>query len=261
MMTGKFIPQIEDITVLRKEDIYFVDDVPVNILEEQLERLGLSKKVLNCLISSGMSVIGELLNFTEVELLKVRNLGKVAFEEIINKLDNLGLSLKVVRNTIIYEEHNALYEPTTDILPVNPLMQSQMITPAQETEQKNLLIGEIESLAEINKQALAARRQTVEVQVESKKLETALKTMDSIDKIINSVTDEKVLKRVTDNINTPMDMKMMAEAAERLTNTLKNLMNPNVLDGMGTKKKQKINFMFKSTGTVQGAIQIDNSND
>lgn len=149
----------------------------------------------------------------------------------------------------------------SNLLPVNPLMQSLMITPVEETEQKVQLISEIESLAEINKQALAARRQTIEIEVESQKLETALKTIDSIDKIINAVSSAEVLAKVTKNIKTPMDMKMMAEAAERLTNTLKNLMNPNVLDGMGTKKKQKINFMFKSTGMVQGAIQIDNSDD
>jgi hypothetical protein len=53
----------------------------------------------------------------------------------------------------------------------------------------------------------------------------------------------------------------MAEAAERLTGTLKNLMNRNSIDEFGTKKKQKINFMFKSSGIVQGAIQIDNSED
>jgi hypothetical protein len=38
-------------------------------------------------------------------------------------------------------------------------------------------------------------------------------------------------------------------------------MNPNVADEFGNKKKTKINFMFKSTGVVQGAIQVDNSGD
>jgi hypothetical protein len=135
------------------------------------------------------------------------------------------------------------------------------IPQSQEVEEKVELINEIESLAEINKQALAARRQTVEIEVEGKKLETAMKTIDSIDKIINAVASAEVLEKVTRNIKTPMDMKMMAEAAERLTNTLKNLMNPNTLDGMGTKKKQKINFMFKSNGPIQAAVQIDNSED
>jgi len=148
------------------------------------------------------------------------------------------------------------------LLPVNPLMQSPLITPSQETEQKVQVINEIESLAEINKQQLSVRRERVALEVDNKKLDAAKKTIDSIDKIINAVSSKEVLERVTKNIKTPMDMKMMAEAAERLTNTLKNLMNPHSIDEFGTKKRQKINFMFKSNGSsVQGAIQVDNSND
>lgn len=147
------------------------------------------------------------------------------------------------------------------LLPVNPLLQSPIITPGQETEQKVQIITEIESLVEINKQQLSVRRERIALEVDNKKLDAAKKTIDSIDKIINSVASEEVLERVTKNIKTPMDMKMMAEAAERLTSTLKNLMNPNVADEFGGKKKQKINFMFKSSGTVQGAIQIDNTDD
>lgn len=153
-----------------------------------------------------------------------------------------------------------------ELLPVNPLLHPiqqgpGIITPEEETAQKVELITEIESLAEINKQALQARRQRVELEVENKKLDTAKKTIDSVEKIINAVSEADVLERVTKNIKSPMDMKMMAEAAERLTNTLRNLMNPNVMDEFGTKKKQKINFMFKSSGTVQGVIQVDNSSD
>lgn len=135
------------------------------------------------------------------------------------------------------------------------------ISPAVEMEQKIALVEDIESITELNKQALSVKRQQIEIQVEEKKLETARKTVDSIEKIINAVSSTEVLEKVTKNIKTPMDMKMMAEAAERLTNTLKNLMNPNTLDAIGTKKKKKINFMFKSSGPIQAAVQIDNSDD
>jgi hypothetical protein len=157
-----------------------------------------------------------------------------------------------------------IFEPSpleTELLPVNPLLQSPIITVEDETEQKVQMITEIESLAQINKQQLAVKRQQVELEVDNKKLDTAKKTIGAVEKIIDSVLSEETLKRVSKNINTPMDMKFMAEAAERLTGTLKNLMNRNSIDEFGTKKKQKINFMFKSSGTVQGAIQIDNSDD
>jgi DNA repair exonuclease SbcCD ATPase subunit len=135
------------------------------------------------------------------------------------------------------------------------------IPQAQEIEQKVEAINEIESLAEINKQQLAVRRARVELEVDNKKLDTAKKAIDNIEKIIDAVSSAEVLERVTKNIKTPMDMKMMAEAAERLTNTLNNLMKPGVADEFGNKKKHKINFMFKSSGPVQAAIQIDNSED
>ncbi|MFA5322138.1 MAG: hypothetical protein WC373_05635 [Smithella sp.] len=152
-----------------------------------------------------------------------------------------------------------------ELLAYNPLIpQSQQnlpITVGQETEQKVEIINEIESLAEIKKQQLSIRRQRVELEVENKKLDVAKQTISTIDKIIYAVSTEEVLKRVTQNIQTPLDMKLMAEAAEKLSNTLKQLMNPNVMDEMGTKKRTKINFMFRSTGVVQGALQVDTSDD
>lgn len=135
------------------------------------------------------------------------------------------------------------------------------IPQSQEIEEKVQLITEIESIAELAKQELSVKRQQVELMVENKKLDTANKTIDSIDKIISAVGSKEVLERVIKKIKTPMDMKMMAEAAERMANTLKMLMNPNTLDAIGTKKHKKINFMFKSNGPVQAAIQIDNSDD
>jgi len=136
-----------------------------------------------------------------------------------------------------------------------------MISPRQELEQKIDMLTEIDSIATITKQQLSIRRQRVELEVENKKLDTAKKTIDNIEKIIDAVSSAEVLERVTKNINTALDMKLMAEAAERLTNTLRGLMNSNVLDDMGTKKRQKINFMFKSSGPVQVAAQIDTSDD
>ena len=147
------------------------------------------------------------------------------------------------------------------LLPVNPLMQSPVISPTDETGMKVAAINEIETLAELNKQQLMIKRQKVELEVDNKKLDTAKKTVATLEKIIDSVSKEDVLERVANNIKTPQDMKYMAEAAEKLSHTLKGLMNPNVADELGNKKKQKINFMFKSSGTVQGAIQIDNSDD
>jgi DNA repair exonuclease SbcCD ATPase subunit len=131
------------------------------------------------------------------------------------------------------------------------------IPQAQEIEQKVEAINEIESLAEINKQQLAVRRARVELEVDNKKLDTAKKAIDNIEKIIDAVSNAEVLERVTKNIKTPMDMKMMAEAAERLTNTLNNLMRPTVQDEFGGRKKTKIMAAFKAPTGEQMMIAAE----
>jgi hypothetical protein len=146
------------------------------------------------------------------------------------------------------------------LLPVNPLLQSPIITVDEENDQKTVIISEIESLAEINKQQLAVRRQRVELEVENKKLDTAKKTIDNIEKIIDAVSSADVLKRVTNSINTPLDMKLMAEAAERLTNTLKGLMNSSVIDEMGNRKRTKIMAQFQTPSGEKATMAVEVNN-
>lgn len=152
-------------------------------------------------------------------------------------------------------------EETTELLPYNPLLGSNIVTVENELERKIEAVNEIESLAELNKQQLMVKRQRVELEVDNKKLDTAKKTISTVEKIIESVANEEVLERVAGNIQTPQDMKYMAEAAEKLTGTLRNLMNPNVADEFGNKKRHKINFMFKGSGAVQAAVQVETSDD
>lgn len=143
------------------------------------------------------------------------------------------------------------------LLPFNPLMANPAMSIDNETETRVQMIEEVESLAVINKQQLMAKRQQAELIVDNKKLDTALKTIDTVDKIIESVASEEVLARVASNIETPQDMKFMAEAADRLTSTLKNLMNPNVADEFGNRKHHKINVMFKGQGAVSVEVPRD----
>lgn len=64
------------------------------VLEMTIEELDLSVRSSNCLRRAGINTVEDLTNKTEDELLKVRNLGRKSFEEVINKLDSLGVSLK-----------------------------------------------------------------------------------------------------------------------------------------------------------------------
>lgn len=131
------------------------------------------------------------------------------------------------------------------------------IPQSQEIEEKVQLMNEIESTSEILKQNLSIKRQQIELEVENTKLDTGKKVMDAALKLTDKVLNEY------DNvkIKTALDLKLTAEAIERLTNANKSLMNPNTLDAEGNKKRHKINFMFKSNGPIQAAIQIDNSDE
>ena len=64
------------------------------LLSRPLEDLELPVRPYNCLKSIGVKSIGELLEYPESELLKLRNFGEKSLEEIKEKLDPLGLSLK-----------------------------------------------------------------------------------------------------------------------------------------------------------------------
>ena len=62
--------------------------------EMSIEDLDLSVRAYNCLKRSGISSVGDLLAKTNDEMLKMRNLGRKSYEEIMGKLDSLGLKLK-----------------------------------------------------------------------------------------------------------------------------------------------------------------------
>ena len=65
------------------------------ILETPIEELELSARSFNCLRRAGIQTVGDLVEKTEEELSKVRNMGKKSLEEVKTKLAELGLALKV----------------------------------------------------------------------------------------------------------------------------------------------------------------------
>ena len=62
-------------------------------LEKTIEELDLSVRSFNCLKRAGINTVEDLINKTEEELMKVRNLGRKSLEEVIHKLESLGFSL------------------------------------------------------------------------------------------------------------------------------------------------------------------------
>ena len=64
------------------------------ILEMNIEELDLSVRSYNCLKRAAINTVEDLVNKTEDDMMKVRNLGRKSLEEVIFKLKSLGLSLK-----------------------------------------------------------------------------------------------------------------------------------------------------------------------
>ena len=63
------------------------------ILEMTIEDLDLSVRSFNCLKRAGINTVDDLINKSEEEMMKVRNLGKKSFDEVKEKLQQLGFNL------------------------------------------------------------------------------------------------------------------------------------------------------------------------
>ena len=77
-----------DVMVEKEED-------PIDrVLEMNIDELELSVRSYNCLKRAGINTVEELINRSSDDMMKVRNLGRKSLEEVLNKLKELGLSLK-----------------------------------------------------------------------------------------------------------------------------------------------------------------------
>jgi DNA-directed RNA polymerase subunit alpha len=63
------------------------------LLSKSVDILDLSVRAKNCLDSENLQTLGDLVQLTESDILKVRNFGKTSLKEVKTKLTALGLSL------------------------------------------------------------------------------------------------------------------------------------------------------------------------
>lgn len=69
------------------------------VLEMTIEELDLSVRSFNCLKRANINTVEDLINKTQDEMIKVRNLGRKSLEEVEHKLAMMGLSLANDENT------------------------------------------------------------------------------------------------------------------------------------------------------------------
>lgn len=96
---GKTLGELMDIfaEVGQGEGLELVDVVPETStspdLELPIEALDLSERPRNCLRRAQIKTVGELVERTSDDLLNITNFGQKSLDEVISKLDELGLSL------------------------------------------------------------------------------------------------------------------------------------------------------------------------
>ena len=71
-----------------------VEDPNVKILETSIDDLDLSVRAYNCLKRAGILTLKNLVDKSENEMMKIRNLGKKSLKEVIDKVKEMGLSFK-----------------------------------------------------------------------------------------------------------------------------------------------------------------------
>ena len=70
------------------------DKAQATVLGMTIEELDFSVRSFNCLKRAGINTVEDLISKSEDEMMKVRNLGRKSLEEVINKLQSLGLALR-----------------------------------------------------------------------------------------------------------------------------------------------------------------------
>lgn len=86
--------QLTDTTDAMEIMVEKEEDQKEKALEMTIEELELSVRSFNCLKRAAINTVEELTQKTEDDMMKVRNLGKKSLEEVLNKIAELGLSLK-----------------------------------------------------------------------------------------------------------------------------------------------------------------------
>ncbi len=70
------------------------EDPNVKILETSIDDLDFSVRAYNCLKRANILTLKDLVDKSENEMRKIRNLGKKSFDEVINKIKDMGLTFK-----------------------------------------------------------------------------------------------------------------------------------------------------------------------
>jgi len=70
------------------------EDSKLKKLETSIEDLDFSVRAYNCLKRANVNTLGDLVEKSELEMMKIRNLGKKSLKEVIDKIKDMGLKFR-----------------------------------------------------------------------------------------------------------------------------------------------------------------------
>ena len=70
------------------------EDSKLKKLETSIDDLDFSVRAYNCLKRAGVNTLGDLTEKSELEMMKIRNLGKKSLKEVIDKIKDMGLRFR-----------------------------------------------------------------------------------------------------------------------------------------------------------------------
>ena len=70
------------------------EDSKLKKLETSIDDLDFSVRAYNCLKRAGVNTLGDLTSKSEIEMMKIRNLGKKSLKEVMDKIKDMGLRFR-----------------------------------------------------------------------------------------------------------------------------------------------------------------------
>ena len=102
----KYIEAISNPSVLEISDGVSDETMALRkLLNQTIDEMELSVRSHNCLEAAGITLIGELVDKDEAEMLEYKNFGRKSLNELIEKLETMGL--KFGMDTSPYTEDEA----------------------------------------------------------------------------------------------------------------------------------------------------------
>ena len=125
------------------------------------------------------------------------------------------------------------------------------------------LVTDIDDLPEVSKVLeqeqkiyLDTMRKKVRTMIDGKKLTQAVCAIKSMENMMAILSDDEMMIRVRENVSTPMDLKFLAEAYEKVAKQMQNLTRLDTVDGAGTGAKVALAVQFGNGSGGTTVVQV-----